>query len=97
MLRRGYGISEEAGARLARGNKMAKSLAKGYVAVFDSQLKFGLRFPILQQLKDVIDDYEVSITQMFPLGLCGMVNFEMACKEAKVKSNLNLFRHYYNT
>lgn len=46
VLMRGYGISEEAGARLARGSKMAKYLAKGYVVVFDSQLKFGLRFPI---------------------------------------------------
>lgn len=45
-------------------------------------------------MKDVIDHYEVSITQMFPLGLCRMVGFEMTCKEAKVESNLNLFRHY---
>lgn len=50
MLRRGYGIFEEAGARFARGSKTASSPAK------------GLRFSIFRLLKEVIDNYKVSIT-----------------------------------
>lgn len=94
-LRRGYGVTEEVGARLPRGNELAKTPAKGYFVVFESQLKFGLR-PIFRLLKEVIEYYEVSITQLFPLGLCRMIAFEIACKEEKVECSLNLLRHYYH-
>lgn len=36
VLRRGYGLSKEVGARLARENETARSLAKGYIAIFES-------------------------------------------------------------
>lgn len=62
VLKRGYGLTNEVGAKVARGNETARSPAKGYVAVFESQLKFGLRFPIFCLLKKVIDHYEVSIS-----------------------------------
>lgn len=64
MLRRGYGISEKTGARFARGSKTASSPAKEYDTIFESKLKFGLRFSIFRLLKEVIDHYEVSITQL---------------------------------
>lgn len=83
MLKRGYGLTAEVEARLASGNEMARSPAKGYVAIFESQLKFGLRFPKFRLLKKMIDHYEVSITQLFPLGFYRMVAFEMACREEK--------------
>lgn len=62
VLRRGYGLADEARARVARGSETAKLPVKGYVFVFESHLKFGLRFPIFWLLKEVIDHYEVSIT-----------------------------------
>lgn len=46
VLKRGYGLGKEVGSRLARGDEIAISSAKGYVTIFESQLKFRLRFPI---------------------------------------------------
>lgn len=96
MIVRGYGLGEEVGVRLPKGNEMARLPGKGYVAVFESQLKLGLRFPVFQLLQEVIKYYGVSIIQLFPLGICIMVAFEMACREAKVESSLTLFRHFYH-
>lgn len=44
----------------------------------------------------MIEYYKVSITQLFPLGICRIVAFEMAYKEGKVESSLILFRHFYH-
>lgn len=82
------------GARLARLGETARSSTKGFVIVFESQLRFGLRSSIFCLLREVIEHYELCITQIFPLGLCRTVAFDMACKEAKVERSLNLFRHY---
>lgn len=35
-LRRGCGVTEEVGARLPRGNELAKTPAKGYFVFFES-------------------------------------------------------------
>lgn len=96
MLVRGYGLTEGVGVRLPRGTETARAPGKGYVAVFESQLKLGLRFLVFRLVQDVIEYYGVSITQLFPLGICRMVAFEMACKEPKVESSLTLFRHFYH-
>lgn len=40
----GYGLAEGVGARLPKGTETARVLAKGYVAIFESQLKLGFRF-----------------------------------------------------
>lgn len=56
--------------------------------VFESKLKLGLRFPVFRLLREVIEYYGVSITQLFLFGICRMATFEMACKEAKVESNI---------
>lgn len=47
-------MDKEVGARLARGDETAIAPAKGYVAIFDSQLKCGLRFHIFHLLQEVI-------------------------------------------
>lgn len=96
ILVRGYGLAERMEARLPRENKTTKVPGEGYVTVFESQLKLGIRFPVFQLLRDVIGYYGVSITQLFSLGICKMVAFEMACREAKVESSLTLFRHFYH-
>lgn len=57
----GYMIPESMGARLARVGEMAKSPAMGCVAVFDCQFRFGLRFPIFKRLREIIENYCVSI------------------------------------
>lgn len=66
MLIRGYGLEDEVGARLPRESETVRLLGKGYVAVFESQLKLGLRLPVFQLLQDMIRYYGVSITQLFP-------------------------------
>lgn len=96
FLKRRYGLTEKVGARLAKGNEMARFPTKGFIGIFESQLKLGLRFPIFQLLQKVIDYYEVYIRQLFPLGICKMIAFEMAWKEAKLESSLRLFRHFYH-
>lgn len=36
----------------------------------------------------MIEHYKLSITQIFPLGLCRMIAFELVGKRAKVESTL---------
>lgn len=79
MLVRGYGLAEKEEARLPRGNT-TRVPGRGYVFVFENQLNLGLRFPVFQLLRDLIEYYGLSITQLFPLGICMIVAFEMACR-----------------
>lgn len=64
MLIRAYGIPIDVGARLARSDESARSPAKGYVTVYECQFKFGLRFLVFRLLKEVIEHYELLITQI---------------------------------
>lgn len=50
VLKRGYGLTKEVGVRLAKGIEIARVSAKGYAAIFESQLKLGLRFKIFRLL-----------------------------------------------
>lgn len=96
MLIRGYGLGEEVETRLPRENETARTPRKGYVAIFESQLKLGLRFPVFRLLCEMIGYYGVSITLVFSLGIGRMVAFEMACSAVKVESSMTLFRHFYH-
>lgn len=50
MLVRGYGLPEGVGARLLIGNETARVPRKGYIVVFESELKLGVRFSVFQLL-----------------------------------------------
>ena len=91
-----YGITASTGVRLASPSETVKRPEEGWVAIFESQLKSGLRFPLFKLLIDIINFYEVSISQIFPLGLTRIVAFELACREAKVASSVTLFRCFYH-
>lgn len=62
VLIRGYGLGKEVRARLPRESETARTPGKGYVAVFESQLKLGLRFLIFRLVYEVMEYYGVRIT-----------------------------------
>lgn len=54
-----YDVSEMAGARLTNPTKIVRISEVRYVAVYESQLKNWLRFPIMDLLREVINHYGV--------------------------------------
>lgn len=95
MVRELYYVPEIAGVRLSKPSETVLAPEEGFVAVYEAQLKNGLRFPILGLLGEVIRHYGVSIAQVYLIGICRLIAFEMACKQARVKSSLMLFRQFY--
>lgn len=90
-----YDVAEIAGALLSKPIETGRTLEEGCMAIYESQLKNGLRFPIFDLLKEVINHYRVSILQNYLIGICRMIFFEMACKQVRVNSSIVLFRQFY--
>lgn len=52
-------------------------------------------FLIFDLLREVITHYGVSISQIYPIGICRLIAFEMTCRQVGVNSLLALFRQFY--
>lgn len=68
---------------------------EGYVAVYEWQVSNGLTFPIGELLREVIKKYQISVCQIYPLGICRIMAFEMCCEKAGVTGSVKLFRYFY--
>lgn len=58
-------------------------------------MKNGLRFPIFGLLGEVVSHYGLSIAQVYPIGICRLIAFEIASKRVGAKSSLTLLRQFY--
>lgn len=92
MMKECYDVT---GARLSKLTKIIRTLEEGYVAVYELQLKSGLKFPIFDLLRDVINHYRVLIAQIYPIGICRHISFEMACTLVGVSCSLVLYRQFF--
>lgn len=90
-----YDMADATGVQLSKPSETVLTPEPGYVAVYESQLKNGLRFLVFNLLREVINHYGVSIAQVYPIGICRLIVFEMACRWVKVRSTLTLFRQFY--
>lgn len=61
MMKDLYDVPEATGIQRSHPFETVRTPEEGYVAVYESQLKSGLRFPILELLRNVINYYGVSI------------------------------------
>lgn len=94
MMKYLFDVAEETGIRRSHPSETVRTSKEGYVAVYESQLKRGLRFLILELLREFINCYGVSIAQVYPIGICRLIAFEMACRQVWVSGSLTLFRQF---
>lgn len=68
---------------------------EGYVAVYEWQVRNELTFLIGALLREKIKEYQLSISQIYPLGICRIMAFEMCCEKAGVTGSVKLFRYLF--
>lgn len=95
ILQRVYEIGEEVGARLLEPGKTVATPKEGYVAVYEWQVRNGLTFLIGELLREIIKEYQLSVSQIYPLGICKIIVFEMCYEKAGVTGSVKLFRYFY--
>lgn len=95
LLKQVYEIGEEVGARLLEPGETVMSPREGYVAVYEWQVRNGLKFPVEGLLREVIREYQISISQIYPLGICRVITFEICYEKARIYGSVKLFRHFY--
>lgn len=95
ILLRVYENMEEVGARLLELGETVAAPKEGYIAVYEWQVRKGLTFLIGELLRDNIMEYQLSVSQIYLLGICRIIAFEMCCGKAGVTGSVKLFRYFY--
>lgn len=95
-LKRVYRIEEEVGARVAEPTESKTSPKEGYMVIYEWQVRNGMKFLIGALLKKAIKQYRMSISQIFPLGICRIMVFDACCHKFGEAVSVDLFRHYYH-
>lgn len=66
-----------------------------YVVVYEWQVSNGLTFSIEEFFREIIKEYQLLVSQIYPLGICKIMAFEMCCEKARVTGSVKLFTYFY--
>lgn len=72
-----YETGEEVGARLPDPRETVAAPREGYVTAYEWQVRNGLKFLIGELLTELIKQYQISFSQIYPLGICRIMAFEV--------------------
>lgn len=68
---------------------------KGCVTVYEWHIRNGLTFLIEELLREIIKEYQISVIQIYPLGICRIMAFEMCFEKVGITESVKLFRYFY--
>lgn len=94
-MRVAYYIPDDVEIRIPGPDWKASGPPIGWLCLFEDQLKGGLRFPIPQFVRDVLNYYRVPLAQVVPNGVRILVRFLLTCLEMEVTPSIALFRYFF--
>lgn len=95
-LRVAFHIPDDVEIRIPGPEWKANRPPVGWLCVFEDQLKGGLRFPIPQFVRDVLNFFRVPLAQVVPNGVRIVVRFLLTCLEKEIAPpSIALFRYFF--
>lgn len=81
--------------RVATESNPAHTPPPGYMVVYDQQLPRGIKFPLHNLVKDILNFWKLALGQITPNGYRLIMGFLIMCQCAGVIPSVNLLRYFY--
>lgn len=80
---------------MRNAEERAHLLPKGWIVVYQDQLKNGLRLPLHNMFLDITSHWGIDVGQIAPNGVRVVFVFILMCKAFRMPTNLELFSKFF--
>jgi len=91
-----YGIPRDLGVMIPAEGATASHPPAGYIALYSAFFTgCNFRLPMTRFIGALLQDLEIHISQVHPMGLARMTHFEFICKAQSIEPTPNRFHYFY--
>lgn len=95
LIREDWASPDEYSLVKPRKKDCVKDVPEGCIAVYKDSMKTGLRFPLHPFAVEVLNAYNIIVSELYPNGWGCIIAFIMICTAIGVEPSLTAFRYIF--